>query len=253
MSIFYQKSLILIIILALLMVSFILLNLNLIELLNLNNWLNLLSFLKEFLKPDLSYEFIRNLLFLALETFSMSIISTFFAFIFAISIMIFSDFKNPLIALIINSCLNFLRSIPELIWALLLLVAFGLGPFTGTLALFFHTFGILGKLFIDIFKNIPKENKISLLISGNNKVKIFLYHTFPLIFPQLLNYTLYRWENNIRAASILGIVGAGGLGQLLYFNLSLFHYEKVATILIFILIMIFFVDNLSFYIRKRFA
>ena len=167
--------------------------------------------------------------------------------------MIFSDFKNPLITLIINSCLNVLRSIPELIWALLLLVAFGLGPFTGTLALFFHTFGILGKLFIDIFKNIPKENKISLLISGNNKVKIFLYQTFPLIFPQLLSYTLYRWENNIRAASILGIVGAGGLGQLLYYNLSLFYYEKVATILIFILILIFFVDNLSFYIRKRFA
>lgn len=253
MSIFYQKTLILIIILALLMASFILLNLNLIELLNLNNWLNLLSFFKEFLRPDLSYEFIRNLFFLALETFSMSVISTFFAFIFAISIMIFSDFKNPLIGLIINSCLNFLRSIPELIWALLLLVAFGLGPFTGTLALFFHTFGILGKLFIDIFKNVPKENKTSLFISGNNKIKIFLYQTFPLIFPQLLNYTLYRWENNIRAASILGIVGAGGLGQILYFNLSLFHYEKVATILIFILIMIFSVDNLSFYIRKRFA
>ena len=190
MSIFYQKTLILIIILALLMASFILLNLNLIELLNLNNWLNLLSFFKEFLRPDLSYEFIRNLFFLALETFSMSVISTFFAFIFAISIMIFSDFKNPLIGLIINSCLNFLRSIPELIWALLLLVAFGLGPFTGTLALFFHTFGILGKLFIDIFKNVPKENKTSLFISGNNKIKIFLYQTFPLIFPQLLNYTL---------------------------------------------------------------
>ena len=251
MSIFYQKTLILIIILTLLIVSFFSLNLNLIELLNLNNWINLLSFFKEFLRPNLSYEFTFNLFFLALETFSMSIISTFFAFLFAISIMIFSEYKNPIITFGINSFLNFLRSIPELIWALILLVAFGLGPFTGAIALFLHTFGILGKLFIDLYKNLPKESKISLLISGNNQIKILLYQSLPLIFPQLLNYTLYRWENNIRAASVLGIVGAGGLGQLLYFNLSLFHYEKVATILIFMLIMIFFVDNLSFYIRKK--
>ncbi|MDC3091406.1 ABC transporter permease subunit [Rickettsiales bacterium] len=181
----------------------------------------------------------------------MSIISTFFAFIFGISIIIFLELKNTILILTINSLLNLLRSIPELIWALILLVAFGLGPFTGTIALFLHTSGILGKLFIDIYNNIPRDNKISLYVSGNNQIRILLYQTLPIIFPQLLSYTLYRWENNIRAASILGVVGAGGLGQLLYFNLSLFQYEKVATIIIVIFIMILFVDNLSFYIRKK--
>ena len=251
MSIFFQKFLILFIILFLLITSFFSINLNWIELFNLNNWINLFSFFSEFMQPNLSYEFISDVFFLTIETLSMSIISTFFAFIFGISIMIFLEFKSTISIFTINSLLNLLRSIPELIWALILLVAFGLGPFTGTMALFLHTSGILGKLFIDIYKNIPRDNKVSLLVCGNNQIRILLYQTLPLIFPQLLSYTLYRWENNIRAASILGIVGAGGLGQLLYYNLSLFQYEKVATIIIVIFIMVLFVDHLSFYFRKK--
>ncbi|MCU0763545.1 MAG: phosphonate ABC transporter, permease protein PhnE, partial [Hydrogenophaga sp.] len=115
--------------------------------------------------------------------------------------------------------LNALRSIPELVWAALLLISAGLGPFAGTLALALHTTGVL-------------------------------YATLPQVLPQLMSYTLYRWENNIRAAAVLGVVGAGGLGQLLAFHMGLFQMGKTATILGAMLLMVAVVDAASHGARR---
>jgi phosphonate transport system permease protein len=144
-----------------------------------------------------------------------------------------------------------LRSVPELVWAALLLIAAGLGPFAGTLALALHTAGVLGRLFAEAIENAPRGPGDALRAQGVGNGRVFLYATLPQVLPQLMSYTLYRWENNIRAAAVLGVVGAGGLGQLLSFHMGLFHMGKTATILGAMLALVALVDALSFAARRR--
>jgi phosphonate transport system permease protein len=146
--------------------------------------------------------------------------------------------------------LNALRSVPELVWAALLLIAAGLGPFAGTLALAVHTAGVLGRLFAEAIENAPSGPGDALRAQGVGRLRVFLYATLPQVLPQLLSYVLYRWENNIRAAAVLGVVGAGGLGQLLVFHMGLFHMGKTCTILAAMLAMVALVDALSFGARR---
>lgn len=147
--------------------------------------------------------------------------------------------------------LNILRSVPELVWALILLIAAGLGPFAGTLALAVHTTGVLGRLFADALENMPPAPEATLRINGVQPMAAFFYAALPQILPQLMSYTLYRWENNIRAAAILGIVGAGGLGQMLKYHLSLFQMQQAASVIIAMLVLITLVDGTSFWLRRR--
>jgi phosphonate transport system permease protein len=146
--------------------------------------------------------------------------------------------------------LNALRSIPELVWAALLLISAGLGPLAGTLALAMHTTGVLGRLFAEAIENAPAGPGDALRVQGVGNGRVFLYATLPQVLPQLLSYTLYRWENNIRAAAILGVVGAGGLGQLLAFHMGLFQIDKTATVLAAMLLMVAAVDAASHGIRR---
>ena len=135
-----------------------------------------------------------------------------------------------------------------------MVIFFGLGPLTGTLALTLHTSGILGRLFVELLENQKMQNALSNFKTNNGSfLRYFLYYIFPKIFPQMISYILYRWENNIRAASILGIIGAGGLGQLLFYRLSLFHYDEVSTILFFTVSMVILVDLLSSFLRSKYT
>ena len=127
--------------------------------------------------------------------------------------------------------LNALRSVPELMWAALLLVAAGLGPMAGTLALALHTTGVLGRLFAEAIENAPQGPGFALRVRGVPEGRVLLYATLPQVLPQLMSYTLYRWENNIRAAAVLGVVGAGGLGQMLAFHLGLFQMPETSAVL----------------------
>ncbi len=106
----------------------------------------------------------------------------------------------------------------SLVWATITALAVGLGPFAGALALALHTAGVLGRLYAEALENAPVAPAQALRRSGSARALAFLYGTLPGAAPQLLAYTLYRWEMNIRMAAILGFVGAGGLGQLLYFR-----------------------------------
>ena len=146
--------------------------------------------------------------------------------------------------------LNALRSIPELVWAALLLISAGLGPMAGTLALALHTTGVLGRLFAESVENAPPGPGQALRTQGVGRLRIFLYATLPQVLPQLMSYTLYRWENNIRAAAVLGVVGAGGLGQLLSFHMGLFQMGKTCTILGAMLLLVALVDALSYAARR---
>jgi phosphonate transport system permease protein len=137
--------------------------------------------------------------------------------------------------------------------AALLLIAAGLGPMAGTLALALHTTGVLGRLFAEAIENAPEGPGFALRLRGIGEGRVFLYAGLPQILPQLLSYTLYRWENNIRAAAILGVVGAGGLGQMLAFHLGLFQMAETSSVLAAMLVLVGLVDAASFAARRLMA
>jgi phosphonate transport system permease protein len=113
-----------------------------------------------------------------------------------------------------------------------------------------HTAGVLGRLYAEALENAPPQPAEALRRTGSGWVLAFLYGTLPGAAPQLLAYTLYRWEMNIRMAAILGFVGAGGLGQLLYVKLSLFHYAEASTVILAMLALSVAVDQTSARLRR---
>jgi phosphonate transport system permease protein len=210
------------------------------------------EFLSGFAPPELAWPFLVKIAGGMLETLSMSALGTGIAFVLGIALALpasgrFGAVARPLVRL----TLNVLRSIPELVWAVILLIAAGLGPFAGTLALAAHTTGVLGRLFADALENLPSAPETTLRINGARPMTAFFYAALPQVLPQLMSYTLYRWENNIRAAAILGVVGAGGLGQMLKYHLSLFQMQQAASVIIAMLLMITVVDGVSFWLRRK--
>jgi phosphonate transport system permease protein len=211
-------------------------------------------FVGEFFPPDTSTAFLAKVWRGSLETFAMSALGTLLAAVLGLLLALPASRKfvsDPAYARApTRMILNALRSIPELVWASLLLISAGLGPFAGTMALAFHTSGVLGRLFAEAIENAPPGPSFALRAQGVGEGRIFLYATLPQVLPQLIAYTLYRWENNIRAAAVLGVVGAGGLGQLLAFHMGLFHMNKTATILIAMMSLVAMVDVLSYVSRR---
>ncbi len=198
--------------------------------------------------------FLKKIAFATLETLAISWLGTLLALIAGLLLALpaagFVGMGN-LPRAPIRFLLNVLRAIPELVWAYMLVIAAGLGPFPGTLALAFHTTGVLGRLFAESLENASPEPMAALRRNGVAPVAAFCYGTLPLITPQLVSYTLYRWENNIRAASVLGVAGAGGLGQMLYFHLSLMQYRETGTILLAMIALVALVDAVSNALRNR--
>ena len=211
-------------------------------------------FVGEFFPPDLSQPFLGKVIVAAGETLAMSALGTLLAVVVGLALALpaarmhagdRARAKAPTRLL-----LNALRSIPELVWATLLLISAGLGPFAGTLALALHTSGVLGRLFAEAIENAPPGPGFALRVQGVGNLRVLLYATLPQVLPQLLSYTLYRWENNIRAAAVLGVVGAGGLGQLLALHMGLFQMAKTCTVLAAMLLLVALVDALSHAVRR---
>ena len=211
-------------------------------------------FIGEFFPPDLSVEFSVKVLRASFETLAMSALGTLLAvalgLLLALPAARLHAGDRALARGPAHLLLNVLRSIPELVWAALLLISAGLGPFAGTLALALHTTGVLGRLFAQSLENAPPGPAFALRAQGVGNLRVLLYAMLPQVLPQLMSYTLYRWENNIRAAAVLGVVGAGGLGQLLAFHMGLFHMDKTCTILGAMLILVALVDALSYVARR---
>jgi phosphonate transport system permease protein len=220
-------------------------------------------FLREFFPPETDPTFLSKTAWAALETLAMSALGTLLAALGALVLALPASRQRAIsgapvshgVAVwwnrVLRLVLNALRSIPELVWAALLLISAGLGPFAGTLALALHTMGVLGRLFVEAVENAPLGPAQALRTQGVGRVAVYAYATLPQVLPQLMSYTLYRWENNIRAAAVLGVVGAGGLGQLLSFHMGLFHMQKTATILLAMLAMVALVDAASHVARTR--
>lgn len=212
---------------------------------------NMAEFLNGFAPPELAPPFLIKCAVATAETLSMSALGTLLAVCAGLLFALPAAGRCGAQARAgSRMLLNVLRSIPELVWASILLIAAGLGPFAGTLALAFHTSGVLGRLFADALENTPQHPEHSLRSNGASASSAFFYATLPQTLPQMLSYTLYRWENNIRAAAILGVVGAGGLGQMLKFHLSLFQMPQAATVILAMLLLVALVDGVSFAMRR---
>ena len=210
-------------------------------------------FVSELLVPQTTPAFLHKVLWASLETLAMSALGTALAAGAGLALALPAARTHPGDAARWRGptrlLLNALRSIPELVWAALLLISAGLGPLAGTLALALHTTGVLGRLFAESFENQPTGPADALRVRGVSKGKVFWYADFPQAVPQLLSYTLYRWENNIRAAAVLGVVGAGGLGQMLAFHMGLFQMMETSSVLIAMMVLVAVVDGLSYFTR----
>ncbi|TCP20852.1 phosphonate transport system permease protein [Scopulibacillus darangshiensis] len=150
-----------------------------------------------------------------------------------------------------KTVLSAIRVFPELIMALLFIKAVGLGPFAGILALGFHSIGMLGKLFGESVENMDFSATEALTASGANKIQTLWFAILPQVMPEFMSYTLYRFEISVRAATILGIVGAGGIGAPLIFALNGHSWDRVGIILLGIIVMVTTIDLISGAIRKR--
>jgi phosphonate transport system permease protein len=232
-------------------------------------WLQMGSFVVGMFPPDLSPKFLRATFWSGVETLALSLIGTVLAVLIALPLGILSgrtvlggvcadDDRRPSPSTRLLRAipfwgstlgLNLLRSIPELFWALIFILAVGLGPFAGALALGFHTGGVLGKLFSEVIEDVDPHPIEALQATGASTAAVLVYGIFPLALPQLISYMLYRWEVNIRAAAIIGVVGAGGIGREIYLAVSLFHYHQLLTLLLMTLIIVSLVDYLSTWIR----
>ena len=210
-------------------------------------------FLGELLHPEFGTVFISKVLMASLETLAMSALGTLLAVLLGLALALPASkahAQDPAYwRAATRLLLNALRSTPELVWAALLLIAVGLGPFAGTLALGLHTSGVLGRLFAESIENAAPGPAFALRARGVGEGRVFFYATLPQILPQLMSYTLYRWENNIRAAAVLGVVGAGGLGQMLAFHMGLFQMGETSTVLLAMLVLVALVDALSYLAR----
>lgn len=215
---------------------------------------NMGRFASEFLHPDLSDTFVAKTAWAALQTLAISAVGTLVAVLIGALLALPAAGRLGGVAKVaVRFVLNLLRSVPELVWAVLMVLTAGLGPFAGTLALALHTTGVLGRLFGEALENAPPAPEAALRQAGAGAVAGFAYGTLPLVTPQWLAYTLYRWEMNIRMAAVLGFVGGGGLGQMLYYHLSLFQQAQAATVLIATFVLVVGVDGLSARLRHGMA
>ena len=241
------------------------------QLLSRDSFGQIIIYVKKLFPPDFSPAVLQETLKGTIETFAISFMGTLMAVVIALSIVFFAS-KNLIYSgllyelepkqgwkraarivpyLAAKSVLNILRTIPEMVWALVFVFLVGLGPFPGVLALGVHTGGVLGKLFGEVLEDVDAQPIESLQSTGASRLQILFYGILPQVMPQFIAYALYRWEVNIRVAAVLGLVGAGGLGQRIHIAISLFLENQLLTLILAVYILVTAVDYLSAYLRRK--
>jgi phosphonate transport system permease protein len=232
----------------------------------------LVRFVRHMLPLDLSSAFVSSFGTALLQTIAISLIGTLIGLALAVvlavpatSTLVFLPNDSPerirLIDRALRSLLfwgarlilNVLRSIPELVWVLICILAVGIGPFAGTLALGLHTAGVLGKLYAETMEEVPIRPVEALRSLGARPWQVLLWAIWPQARPLLSSYTVLRWEMNLRAATILGLVGGGGLGQAIYNNVQLGFYSRLSTLILLIYALVLSTDWIGERLRMRVA
>ena len=147
--------------------------------------------------------------------------------------------------------MNLLRSVPDLVVGTLFIVAVGLGPFAGVMALAINTGGVLAKLFSEAVEAIDRGPVEGVRATGANRLQEVVWGIIPQVAPLWTSYALYRFESNSRSATVLGLIGAGGIGQLLFETLNAFDYHHLSAIIIVIIVAVTLIDLLSQAMRSR--
>ena len=217
-----------------------------------NNLDQMALFLKRFLSPDWSY--IPKIIAPMIKTIKMSVVGTTIGVLLAIPFAFLGTTivtRNPILTTIIRFFMGVIRTIPNLLLAALFVAMVGIGEFTGVLTIAVFTFGMVSQLIFEAIEIIdlgPIEAAESV---GANKWQIAFWSIGPQISHQIVSYALYAFEVNIRASTILGYVGAGGIGVILQTSLSLLRYDRVSIIIFSILVVVIVIDTVSEQIRKR--
>ena len=204
------------------------------------------------LPPDFSN--FNKLMVAMLETIEIAFLGTFLAIVLSIPIGLFSARNlapNFIVFQIARIITIFFRAIPEFIIAMILVIAIGFGAIPGVLALGLHTMGFLAKFYAEDIEHINKGPVEALTSSGATKGQIISFAVIPQIIPSFVANNLYILDRNVRMATMLGIVGAGGIGYELQSSFRMFEYQKVSAIIIIIFVTIFIIDNISTYIRSK--
>ncbi|MCA3309808.1 MAG: phosphonate ABC transporter, permease protein PhnE [Roseomonas sp.] len=206
----------------------------------------------EMIPPDFSrwQHWLRPLL----DTLAMSIAGTILAVILSLPLAVLAAPNTtpfPALGYVARLLLSFLRSVPELILGIIFVAAVGFGALPGVLALALHSVGMVGKFYAEAIEHVDPRPLEAARASGATRIQVITHAVLPQVLPQMADITIYRWEYHFRASTVLGIVGAGGIGFELIAALRLISYDQVAAILITILACVVVVDSLGAALRKR--
>jgi phosphonate transport system permease protein len=222
-----------------------------------------LKFLGDFFPPKLDREFLTMVVIETWRTVAMATTGIALALVIAVPLALIAVRVLSISALpgkmavfpagvrqVVRWVLILLRSIPELIWALVFVRVVGLGPTAGVLAIALTYGGMLGKVYAEILESGESETTRSLLRNGSGRLQAMLYGLLPQNAAELTGYTVYRWECAIRSSAVLGFVGAGGLGQQMDASMKMFNGSEVATMLIVFMLLVWLADWTSAWLRK---
>ena len=213
---------------------------------------NMAEYAGGFARPDFSEW--RYYLDEMLVTIQIALWGTFLAAVVAVPFGILSarNIAPWYIVQPVRRLMDACRSIHELVFAVLFVVAVGLGPFAGVMALFIHTTGILAKLFSEAVEAIDSRPVEAIRATGASRLQEVVFGVVPQVMPLWMSFALYRFESNVRAATVLGVIGAGGIGQVLFESIRGFYYPQASAMLIIMLLTVSLIDILSQQLRKLF-
>ncbi len=185
-------------------------------------------------------------------TVQIALWGTVLAVVFAVPLGLLSssNIAPVWVCQIVRRLMDAARAINEMVFAMLFIVAVGLGPFAGVLALFVHTTGVLAKLFSEAVEAIDAQPVEGIRATGANALEEIVFGIIPQVLPLWISYSLYRFESNVRSASVVGMVGAGGIGVILWEIIRGFQYAQTCAVMIIIVITVVMIDLISARIRK---
>lgn len=222
------------------------------------------QFLASFLPPKLAPDFLALVARATWQTVAIATVGMAAAIVLAIPAALVGTRRLSISALVgphmcvrcaalrrsVRAMLVLLRSVPEIVWALLFVRAVGLGDTAGVLAIALTYAGMLGKVYIEILESTDPEATRALLAGGASRLQAFLYGSLPAALPELTSYTVYRWECAIRASVVMGFVGAGGLGMQMELSLKMLAGDEVLTMLVVFVVLVWLADILSASLRR---
>ena len=213
---------------------------------------NMMDLLKEMVPPDWSY--FQVITTAMLDTIRMAIIGTTLGAILAIPLALFAAsnvFTSVFLYGPARLILNFIRTIPDLLLAAIFVAIFGIGPLPGILALTFFSIGLVAKLLYESIESIDPGPLEAMTAVGANKVQWIVYGVIPQVKAHFVSYVLYTFEVNVRAAAVLGLVGAGGIGLYYDRTLGFLQYQQTASIIIYTLVVVLLIDYISTVLRGK--